>query len=480
MRHEPGKSSFAVVATPMRLGLTLLAVGWLTGSPTRADNATCATCHKSQAADYERSVHRAMDCQECHGGAKKYDLPADRIAALTEPDLSGGVTGRFDHGGSFKGKPSRAEVPQLCGGCHANVERMNPYGLRTDQLARYLTSGHGKALTQKGETRVAVCIDCHGNHGILSGNDPESRTHATNIPETCATCHADPKLMGDFGLPVQIIDEYRQSVHGRLLFEQGDTGSPTCATCHGNHSAMPPGFATVGAVCGRCHHAAAEYFSTSVHSSLEGFRGCVQCHGGGEGRHFHLIERITKPSGVMIQRYAHLLKSTPTPTPEQVTEAIHPDPKQIINRALPTCLDCHDDLDEDESLPKLFKLMDEILAAERKYVVTANRLEKTSQGVLLVEAQQFEFQDAKTHLIELAPLQHTLDNTKVAAKVAELNGVCDKVNSELDGLERGLSIRRRALVPVWIFAVLFAIALYVKFKRLKKRYVTPLPRDWYK
>jgi len=480
MRHNPGVSSFCCVARPIRLGLAVLGVGLALPAPTRADDAACATCHKAQSAEYQRSVHSALACQECHGGAANYDLPADRIAALTDPDLSGGQPGRFDHGDGFQGKPGRADVPALCGNCHADVERMNPYGLRTDQLARYWTSGHGKTLKKKGDLRVAVCIDCHGNHGILTAHDPASRTHPTNIPGTCATCHANQALMSEFGLPYQVYDEYRQSVHGRLLFEQGDTGAPTCATCHGNHSAMPPGFATVGAVCGRCHVAAAENFQTSIHATQDEHRGCVQCHGGGEGRHFHLIERITKSSGVMIQRYAHLLESVPDPTPEQVSDAIHPDPKQIITRALPTCMECHESLDEDEDLPKLFHLLDEILAAERHYVKTANRLEQVAKGVLLVDAQRFKFQDAKTHLIELAPLQHTLNNEKVANKVKELNAVCDEVNTELDGLERGLTIRREALTPIWIFAVLFAVALYVKFKRLKTEYVKPLPKDWYK
>jgi hypothetical protein len=292
-----------------------------------------------------------------------------------------------------------------------------------------------------------------------------------NIPDTCSTCHADTALMKVFDLPVEVVDEYYQSVHGRLLFEQHDTGSPTCATCHGNHSAMPPGFATVGAVCGQCHLHASKSFATSIHASQPEHKGCVQCHGGGEGRHFHLIERITRPSGLLIQRYMHLLEREPQPTAEEVTESIHPGPKQIINRALPTCLECHEELDEDESLPKLFELLDAIAAAEQKYVETGRRLAEVGQGVLLVDRQRFLFEDAKTHLIELAPLQHTLDNEKVEAKVTELNTVCDQVNAELDELERGLRWRHVALVPIWIFSILFAIVLYAKYKQLKGIYV---------
>ena len=176
---------------------------------------------------------------------------------------------------------------------------------------------------------------------------------------------------------------------------------------------------------------------------------------------------------MLIQRYIHLLANEPNPTDAEVSAALNPDPKQIIEQALPSCMECHEELDEDESLPKLFGLIDAIASAERRYVKTGKRLAEVGKGVLLVERQQFLFEDAKTHLIELAPLQHTLDNEKVAAKVAELNAVCDQVNLELDELERTLRLRHAAVVPVWIFCTLFAALCYAKYKQLKAEWVKP-------
>ena len=352
---------------------------------------------------------------------------------------------------------------------------MNPYGLRTDQLAGYWTSGHGKALKERGETRVAVCVDCHGSHDVLKPNEATSKTNPMNVPDTCSTCHADNKLMSEFDLPVQLVDEYRRSVHGEMLLERHDAGAPTCATCHGNHAAAPPGFASVGAVCGQCHQHAAQHFAGSIHAQQESFHGCVQCHGGGPEAHFHYIERITKPAGVMIQRYAHLLSSEPTPTAAQVAEALHPDPKAIMMRALPGCTDCHEELGDDESLQKLFRLIDTIGHAEHKYVQTAGELDRVARGVLLVDQQRFKFEEATTHLIALAPLQHALNNDLVADKVAELNTVCDEVRTELTHLENGLRLRYQALIPIWIFSLGFAAVLYAKYKALRARYVAPLP-----
>jgi chemotaxis protein histidine kinase CheA len=169
-----------------------------------------------------------------------------------------------------------------------------------------------------------------------------------------------------------------------------------------------------------------------------------------------------------------LLASEPSPTPQQVTEAINPDPRKIMEGALPTCMECHEDVEDDESLSKLFELLDEIAAAERRYVETANRLDEVGQGVLLVDNQRFKFEDAKTHLIELAPLQHALDNSVVAEKVAKLDEVCSQVNRELDELEKGLHLRRTALIPIWLFALVFAGACYAKYRQLKAVYVKPL------
>lgn len=438
------------------------------------DPAKCATCHTPQAEFLAGSVHKDIHCRECHGGAESYSLTPEQAHTFRTPASLGTRRPMFDHGQDFRGKAKRSDVPNLCGGCHADVARMNSYGLPTDQLAAYWTSGHGKALKENGDENVAVCIDCHGSHDVLGSSDPGSKTYPSNVPDMCGGCHADEKLMSGYDWPVEIVAEYKQSVHGDLLLNQNDLGAPNCATCHGSHAATPPGFDSVASVCGRCHQHASDNFKTSIHATQEEFKGCVQCHGGGPDAHFHLIEHITKPTGLLIQRYAHLLASEPSATDGEIKPPTHADPVEMITRALPSCTECHEELEEDESLPKMFKLLDAIASAERKYVQTAHRLDEVSQGVLLVDNQRFRFEEARTHLIALAPLQHTLDNDLVAKKVADLNRVCDEVQAELADLENGLRWRYRALYPIWGFAILFAIALYVKYKRLKAQYVTPL------
>ncbi len=107
----------------------------------------------------------------------------------------------------FHAIKSPADIPGFCGRCHSNIEYMRHFNPspRTDQLAEYWTSGHGKHL-KKGDTQVATCISCHdqphGNaldlkpHGIRPVNEPASPVYHTKVAQTCAKCHSDKEPHG--------------------------------------------------------------------------------------------------------------------------------------------------------------------------------------------------------------------------------------------------------------------------------------------
>src|SRR3989338_1574689 len=158
---------------------------------------------------------------------------------------------------------------------------MNFYGTRTDQLARYKTSHHGKKLSQ-GDDHVAVCSDCHGYHDVVKVSDPSSPVYPLNVPETCNACHGKSKLMDAAHLPSDILEIYKSSVHGKALFEKKDISVANCASCHGSHGAMPPGVKDVATTCGKCHVNEKKYFLESVHAEAQKqgkFSECVSCHG---------------------------------------------------------------------------------------------------------------------------------------------------------------------------------------------------------
>ncbi len=235
---------------------------------------SCRTCHAifedrlgEAVRESSEDVHwlRGLSCSACHGGDPREE----------EPEKS------MDPRKGYLGVPRRADIPRLCARCHSDAAFMRGYNpsLRTDQLAQYRTSVHGQRLAQ-GDTRAAVCTDCHGIHNIRPATSPVSRVHPLRIPETCAACHSDAERMKPYKIPTAQLEDYRTSVHFRAL-EGGDLSAPTCATCHGNHGAAPPGVASVERVCGTCHVFQEQLFDQSPHKApwqAMGLAPCLACH----------------------------------------------------------------------------------------------------------------------------------------------------------------------------------------------------------
>ncbi len=254
-------------------------------TPPPAVQSTCIDCHASlddnlkvTAEQYAQDIHaqKGLTCAACHGGDP---------TSLEAMDKKKG----------FKGHIDRKQVPELCAKCHADGAYMRQYdpSLRTDQWAQYKTSVHGKRLAA-GDSKVAVCIDCHGVHGIRAVKDPRSQVHPLNVAATCARCHADGKYMASYPIQHDQFAGYSASVHHDALTVRGDLSAPTCTTCHGNHGAAPPGVASVTNVCSTCHVFQAQLFETSPHKAAftaAGLPGCVTCHSN---------HRISHPSDAMV------------------------------------------------------------------------------------------------------------------------------------------------------------------------------------
>jgi hypothetical protein len=246
---------------------------WAPGVGAQTAN-TCLECHsvldpplQVTEARFSQDIHaqKGLTCASCHGGdPTKADMDAMSKAA------------------GFRGKIERSQIPALCGRCHSDAALMKQYnpGLRTDQFSQYQTSVHGKLLA-KGDTRVAVCIDCHGVHDLRAASDVRSAVYPTNIARTCSLCHADAAYMKSYGIPTDQFLKYGTSVHHEAMVARGDLSAPTCSTCHGNHGAAPPGVDSVKNVCANCHVFQAQMYDKSPHKAVfqsAGLPGCVVCH----------------------------------------------------------------------------------------------------------------------------------------------------------------------------------------------------------
>lgn len=259
------------------LGVVALAIAFShPSSPAQTQTKnSCLDCHSAlpdpygvTAETFAQDIHaqKGLTCSSCHGGDPTSDDPNVAMSKKA----------------GWKGHIDRKQIPQLCGSCHSDAAYMKQFNpsLRTDQLSEYKTSVHGKRLAA-GDTKVAVCVDCHSVHDLKPPSDPRSKVNPVNVASTCAHCHADAEHMKGYNIPTDQFANYSKSVHHDAIVLRGDLSAPTCSTCHGNHGATPPGVDKVANVCSTCHVFQAQMYEKSTHK--EAFQkaalpGCVVCH----------------------------------------------------------------------------------------------------------------------------------------------------------------------------------------------------------
>jgi predicted CXXCH cytochrome family protein len=361
----------------------------------------CGVCHPAERVQFETSSHarEQVHCVACHGGDDK--------------SLEQAVA----HGGGFRGRPARAAIPALCASCHSSEQRMRAYNLPVDQYALYQTSGHGVRLAH-GDTRVAVCSDCHGAHDILSPTDPGSRVFPANIPRTCGRCHGDSTVVSHKD---QVFAEYSRSVHAQALIDRGNLRSPTCVSCHGVHGAAPPAIGDVDKVCGQCHTAERRYFNAGEHRS--GDRAgpeCSTCHG------------------------AHDISAA---RPERLPES---------------CVDCHAAGSREATIgQRVWSEYRGAAEAVEKAAAVASRAEAVP---INTDDYRARLEEAKTYLREALPAAHSVREDLVTGFTSRALSVAREVDSELRHKLGHLETRRYILILFW-FYLLLTILVLIRFQR---------------
>ena len=246
---------------PLRIAAILAAaLSTFLVSGARADfpDADCAECHGVEEEDTPlvtasmigKSVHDGLACMECHVDID--DIPhADTLAVVD------------------------------CGQCHEDV------------LAIYRK--HGRAEVGV-DPDIPVCTDCHGTHVILRSEDPESLVNPRIMPNTCGQCHSDTDLAREHDIRLKNpVGVYESSIHGQSLLGGKLSSAATCNDCHSTdlnaHMIFGPGDTrstinhfNIPKTCGRCHDGIEEDYWIGIHGQLAA-RGetdtpvCTHCHG---------------------------------------------------------------------------------------------------------------------------------------------------------------------------------------------------------
>ncbi|MBW2056386.1 MAG: cytochrome c3 family protein [Deltaproteobacteria bacterium] len=393
---------------------------WTEG--TAGDESSCVSCHSGLGGKFaepvslaRQSIHTQQEvtCHDCHGGDP---------ASFDEDTAHSGKKG-------FTGKPPFDRIPEFCASCHADPQRMKRYNLRTDQLALYKTSHHGRLLYEKRDPRTATCISCHGSHDIKGKDNPLSRVFKANIAATCARCHSDREMMGRYRIPADQYEQYTKSVHGRMLLERHDPRAPTCSDCHGFHSANPPGYEIITTVCQMCHGTIGSLFKESPHyfeQTNEEVARCIDCHGDHDVVH--------------------------------ATTALYEGEEERH------CGECHDADSKQIRLARLIKTR--IDTGVREVRAAARSLEEVKDsGKSLADIQE-TFEDARSELIKARAATHTLAITRIDQYIKPAVRQARKVQRASARILKELSARRKgAIVVLAILGVIIAL-VYLKITTL--------------
>jgi hypothetical protein len=279
---------------------------------------TCTQCHAAievvhrkviRGEMWEKQSHVLPACVDCHQPHKVRKVYYDQ--GMADKDCMR-CHGRTDITSSKTGRSLHVKVQELadsrhakiaCSQCHSqvNVTKNRPCETITQTVdcsschaevnQQFVKSLHGQ-LVAKGDANAPVCKECHGTHGILGKHQPQSLTFPTNVPDLCGRCHREgQKAAARYtGTEHQIIERYRESIHGKGLSQSGLTVTAMCTNCHTAHAVQPRSDSTssinpknLPATCGTCHHGIQEQFQNSIHSrtvskSDKELPVCDNCH----------------------------------------------------------------------------------------------------------------------------------------------------------------------------------------------------------
>lgn len=402
----------AAILVPARVAAQATSVLPLPLPAARADTSNnCLLCHAAQREAATAGIHtqQGIRCVDCHGG---------NAAVRTLPAA---------HQGHYIGSPNKVQTALLCGSCHSDPNRMREYGLPTGQLSQFRTSKHGQLLFGQNDANAPTCTDCHGTHIIYPPYDARSRVYPTNIPSTCAHCHADTKLMAKYHLRTDQFEQFRESAHGVALFQKHDFAAPTCISCHGAHSALPPTGTQVANVCGQCHALVKQTFAQGPHGAASRagkLSGCLACHANHD---------------------------TEVPPIEKIGE---------------TCSKCHASGSRPDQMGA--DIQRTAIQASRDMQSAQQAIDDMARAGRQVGYYRFRYQEAVTYYQQIAQAQHSLDTAKVDDLARKVTAVSVSLTTAANVMQEQRWEHKLVLLPVWFLGLSAMLLAWLALRAVRR------------
>lgn len=387
-------------------------------------------------------------------------------------------------GGASRASVEELRLPQVptvqdttygCLRCHADKRRSALQGVHTE--------------------RGITCEQCHG--GDPRAVETESAHRGARfdpgskiaVASHCSSCHSDPDLMRQFGLPAGEMAEFRTSRHGQVLF-QGNADAPTCTDCHDAHiilratdarSSVHP--TNIPETCARCHDDAAlmrrydlpndqfAQYRNGTHGRAVLEDGnfaaptCTGCH----GAHSALPPRTTEISTVCSRCHV-LVGAEFNDSPHGVAASRGAMPGCLgchenhgtgvapVERLAALCLDCHE-ADSPAALAGA-EIQQIVMRAREDLHVAGEAIDELARQGRRVGDARFKHRTAFTAAGELRSVAHGLDVDAVSDLGRQVSSVSREILETAEASAERRWEHRLMLIPVW-FLALAAVALVV-------------------
>ena len=465
------------------------------GQSVRPDQ--CLECHQALGDPpvelFANDVHlqKGISCADCHGGDP------------TQEDMEESMSSKAGFRGVMKGD----DISAVCGSCHSSTETMRRFGSRlsTDQFALLELSVHGQQGVS-GEASILQCTSCHSAHGVVPVDHPSSRVYPLNIVATCSACHSNASYMQRYNpaLPVDQLDKYRTSVHGKRN-GKGDPNVAECASCHGGHDIRPAGdvksrvYATnIPAMCAECHGdegtmgpygiATDQYeeFRQSVHgvALLEkadlAAPACNDCHGN-HGAIPPGVASISKVCGTCHVLNADLFAQSPHELgfaelglPECETchgnHAIIAATDQLLGvDEEAVCSQCHSETDRPEGYAVAHMMRQLIDSLETETETAGLLIEEAEQKGMEVTEPKYKLREARQVRFESRTMVHSFDGEQFTEVVEKGLKTASDVKQEAAAAIGEYHYRRTGLGVATLIITILAISLYLYLRKIEKR-----------
>ncbi len=345
--------------------------------------------------------------------------------------------------------------------------------------------------------RGIQCHNCHGGNpaaqelpGAHAGHFL-GRPSKLQIATLCASCHADPNKMRQFGLPYDQLAGLRASRHGQLL-ERGDPDAPTCTDCHESHlirratdarsNSYP---ANIPVLCARCHADAklmgkyglpTDQFTQYVSSAHgvavfqdENFAAptCVGCH----GSHSALPPGVTQIADVCGRCHTLVRQAFfdgPHGAPAKQgrlagcvgCHSNHGTERVPQDSIAETCLKCHPAGSAPAALgveleARIARAANDLLEAQRAIDVLIHKGRDVTDSRL-------RYEDARTWYRQVVLVQHDLDLATLEDLELRVASATRTIDEAAAAAGENEWEHKLLLVPVWFLALALVALAWIR------------------